>query len=103
MLKDYRVSMFSNRSVTTAIKLAFMVERILMVNSLVKIQLMIRTLVVQKVGISMVNPAMTEKLSIVAAIKQTVVTLPKTIVIPPIVVKSVGSWVSAVVSCLAEK
>jgi len=67
MLKDYRVSMISSQSVTSNIKLAVMVERILMVSSSVKVQLVIKTLAVYVVRISVVNPAMTKKLSIVTA------------------------------------
>jgi len=73
-----------------------------MVSSSVGVQLVIKTLAVQVVGMSVVNPAMTKKFSIVTAKIITVITEAKTIVVPFIVMKSVGNWVSVVVSSLAE-
>lgn len=73
-----------------------------MVSSSVRVQLVIKTLAVQVVGMSVVNPAMTKKFSIVTAKIMTVITEAKTIVVPFIVMKSVGNWVSVVVSSLAE-
>jgi len=73
-----------------------------MVSSSVRVQLVIKTLAVQVVGMSVVNPAMTKKFSIVTAKIRTVITEAKTIVVPFIVMKSVGNWVSVVVSSLAE-
>merc|ERR1719450_555616 len=73
-----------------------------MVSSSARVQLVIKTLAVQIIRISVVNPMMIKKLPIVTAKIQTMITQPKTIVMPSIVVNSVGNWVSVVVNCLAE-
>lgn len=101
ILKDYRVIMFFSQSVTMDIKLAVMVERIPTVSSSVKMQLVIKTLAVQIGRIFVVNPAMAKEMSLITAGIQPVITQLKTIIIPSVMVKLVGSHISAVVSCLA--
>jgi len=65
------------------IKFAVMVEKIPMVSSSVKVQLVIKTLVV--------NPAMIKEMSIVPARIQTVIIPSKTIIVPCMIVKLVGN------------